>query len=70
MAVGKTSANLIRALYNLSKERDAHKRKTLLNAGLVEMIKWCLLAARKIIEGKMKLPKQTKKFMERHKDDV
>ena len=35
MAVGKTSANLIRALYNLSKEHDAHKRKTLLNAGLV-----------------------------------
>ena len=70
MAVGKTSANLIRALYNLSKEHDAHKRKTLLNAGLVEMIKWFSLAARKIIEGKMKLPKQTKKFMERHKDDV
>ena len=70
MAVGKTSANLIRALYNLSKEHDAHKRKTLLNAGLVEMIKWFSLAARKIIEGKMKLPKQTKKFMERHKDDI
>ena len=70
MAVGKTSANLIRALYNLSKEHDAHKRKTLLNAGLVEMIKWFSLAARKIIEGKMKLPKQTKKFMERRKDDV
>ena len=70
MAVGKTSANLIPALYNLSKEHDAHKRKTLLNAGLVEMIKWFSLAARKIIEGKMKLPKQTKKFMERRKDDV
>ena len=70
MAVGKTSANLIRALYNLSKEHDAHKRKTLLNAGLVEMIKWFSLAARKIIESKMKLPKQTKNFMERRKDDV
>ena len=70
MAVGKTSANLIRALYNLSKEHNAHKRKTLLNAGLVEMIKWFSLAARKIIEGKMKLPKQTKNFMERRKDDV
>ena len=70
MAVGKTSANLIRALYNLSKEHDARKRKTLLNAGLVEMIKWFSLAARKIIECKMKLPKQTKNFMERRKDDV
>ena len=46
------------------------KEKTLLNAGLVEMIKWFSLAARKIIEGKMKLPKQTKNFMERRKDDV
>ena len=34
------------------------------------MIKWFSLAARKIIEGKMKLPKQTKNFMERRKDDV
>ena len=55
MAIGKTSANLICALYNLSKEHDIHKRKTLLNAGLVDMIKWFSLAARKIIEGKMKL---------------
>ena len=35
------------------------KRQTLLNAGLIEMIKWFSLAARKIIEGKLKLPKQT-----------
>ena len=34
------------------------------------MIKWFSLAARKIIEGKMKLPKQTKNFMERRKNDV
>ena len=70
MAVGKTSVNLLRALYNLSKEHDAQKRKILLNAGLAEMIKWFSFAARKIIEGKMKLPKQTKNFMARHKDDV
>ena len=47
----QTSANLIRALYNLSRERDVHKRQTLLNAGLIEMIKWFSLAARRIIEG-------------------
>ena len=35
----RTSANLIRALYNLSREHDSHKRKSLLNAGLIEMIK-------------------------------
>ena len=66
----KTSANLIRALYNLSREHDSNKRKTLLNAGLMEMIKWFSLAARKIAEHKMKLPKQTQKFMDKHKDDV
>ena len=64
----RTSANLIRALYNLSREHDSHKRKSLLNAGLIEMINWFSLAARKIVQGKMKLPKQTQKF--RHQDDV
>ena len=34
------------------------------------MIKWFSLAARKIDQGKIKLPKQTKKFMDRQKDDV
>ena len=34
------------------------------------MIKWFSLAARKIIEGKMKLPKQTQRFMDRHQHDV
>ena len=61
----RTSANLIRALYNLSREHDSHKRKSLLNAGLIEMIKWFSLAAPKIVQGKMKLPKQTQKFMDR-----
>ena len=66
----RASANLIRALYNLSREHDSHKRKSLLNAGLIKMIKCFSLAARKIVQGKMKLPKQTQKFMDRHQDDV
>ncbi len=66
----KTSVNLIRALYNLSREPNTEKRKKLLNAGLIEMIKWFSLAARKITEGKMKLPKQTQRFMDKHKEDV
>ena len=70
VAQQRTSAKLIRALYNLSREHDTQKRQHLLNAGLVEMIKWFSLAARKILEGKMKLSKQTQKFMDRHKDDV
>ena len=39
VAQQRTSANLIRALYNLSREHDTQKRQHLLNAGLVEMIK-------------------------------
>ena len=66
----RTSANLMRALFNLSREHDSHKRKSLLNTGLIEMIKWFSLAARKVVQGKMKLPKQTQKFMSRHQDDV
>ena len=48
----QTSANLIRALYNLSREHDSHKRKSLLNAGLIEMIKWFSLAAQKLFRVK------------------
>ena len=70
VAQQRTTANLIRAMYNLSREHDTQKRQHLLNAGLVEMIKWFYLAARKILEGKMKLPKQTQKIIDRHKDDV
>ena len=67
----RTSANLIRALYNLSRKHDSQKRKSLLNAGLIEMINWFSLAARKIVQGtKMKLTKQTQKFMDGHQDDV
>ena len=44
----QTSANLIRALYNLSREHESHKRKSLLNAGLIEMIEWFSLAAQKL----------------------
>ena len=66
----RTSAYLIRALYNFSREHDSHKRKSLLNADLIEMIQWFSLAARKIVQGKMKLPKRTPKCMYRHQDDV
>ena len=65
----QTSANLVCALYNLSREHDSHKRNHSY-AGLIGMIKWFSLAARKIVQGKMKLPKQTQKFMDRHQDDV
>ena len=34
------------------------------------MIKWFSFAARKIARIKITLPKQTQKFMDKHKDDV
>ena len=69
-AAARTSASLIRALYNLRREPNTAKRKQLLNACLIEMIKWFSLAARKIIESKMKLLKQTQRFVDKHKEDV
>ena len=34
------------------------------------MIKWFSLVARKIVQGKMKLPIKTQNFMVKHQDDV
>ena len=67
--VQQTSANLIRALYNLSREHDSHERKSLLNAGLIERIKCLSLAAQKTIQGKMKLHSQSQTFIGKHQDN-
>lgn len=61
---------VIRALESLSEEENSQKREELLQAGLIEMIKWFTLAARIIVQNKIKLPKQTMDFMNRHKDAI
>ena len=70
MALPFTSKNIIQALKNLGDEKNKMTRQAILNAGLKEMLKWFTFAAQTIIENKIKLPKQTQKYMNKHKDEV
>jgi hypothetical protein len=70
MALPNTSSSILHALHNLSQETNKHAREALLKLGFKEMLKWFSLAAKKIIDGKIKLPKQTASYMAKHKDDV
>ena len=70
MALPRTSPSVIHALQNLSKQTNKYEREALLNAGLKEILKWFSLAAQNIIENRIKLPKQTITYMNKHKDDV
>jgi hypothetical protein len=65
-----TPQAVIRALETLSAEHNVERREELLNAGLKEMVKWFTLAAKIILQKKIQLPKQTQKFMDRHKEDI
>ena len=65
-----TPRSVMNALESLSKERSPSKRQELVESGLTEMIKWFTLAARLILEKKVTLPKQTLKFMDRHKETL
>ena len=40
MALPRTSASVIHALHNLSKQTNKYEREALLNAGLKEILKW------------------------------
>ena len=70
MALPNTSSSILHALQNLSQETNKHAREALLKLGFKEMLKWFTLAAKKITDGKIKLPKQTASYMLKHKDDV
>lgn len=70
MAFPFTSASIIHALQNLSNEQNKGTRELLLKAGLKEILKWFSLAARNIIENKIKLPKQTMRFLDKNKNEV
>jgi hypothetical protein len=70
MALPNTSSSILHALQNLSRETNKHAREALLKLGFKEMLKWFTLAAKKITDGKIKLPKQTASYMLKHKDDV
>ena len=65
-----TPQAVLRELEQLSAERNAHRREELLNAGLKELTKWFTLGSKIILQHQIKLPKQTQRFMDKHKEDL
>ena len=56
-------------MQNLS-QTNRVEREAVLKAGLKEILKWFTLAAKNIIENKIKLPKQTTTFMTKHRKEI
>ena len=69
-AIPKTSGKIIQALKKLGREHDQARRQQILDAGHKAFLKWFTLTARKILLKKIVLPKQTQKFMDRHKEEL
>ena len=69
MALPYTSHSVLVALQNLSQQTTTDEREAVLKAGLKEILKWFRLAAKNIIENKIKLPKQTITFMTKHREE-
>ena len=70
MAIPYTSHLVLPALQNLSQQTNKFEKKAVLKAGLKEILKWFTLAAKNIIENKIKLPKQTTTFMTKHREEI
>ena len=58
------------ALQNLSQQTNRVEREAVLKAGLKEILKWFTLAAKNIIENKIKLPEQITTFMTKHREEI
>ena len=70
MAFPSSPNRIIQALEALSVESDDNLRKLLLRSSLKEMIKWFTLAARKLIQGQITVPKQTQTYINKHKNEI
>ena len=70
MSLPYTSHSVLTALQNLSRQTTTDEREAVLKAGLKEILKWFTLAAKNIIENKIKLPKQTTTFMTKHREEI
>ena len=70
MAIPYTPHSFLAALQNLSQQTNRVEREAILKAGLKEILKWFTLAAKNIIENKIKLPKQTTTFMTKHRGEI
>ena len=64
------SHSVLASLQNLSQQTNRVEREPVLKAGLKEILKWFTLAAKNIIENKIKLPKQTTTFMTKHREEI
>ena len=70
MDIPYTSHSVLTALQTLSQQTNRVEREAVLKAGLKEILKWFTLAAKSIIENKIKLPKQTTTFMTKHGEEI
>ena len=70
MDIPYTSHSVLTALQDLSQQTNRVGRDAVLKAGLKEILKWFTLAAKNIIENKIKLPKQTTTFMTKHREEI
>ena len=70
MDIPYTSNSVLAALQNLSQQTNRVEREAVLKAGLKEILKRFTLAAKNIIENKIKLPKQTTTFMTKHREEI
>ena len=70
MDIPYTSNSVSAALQNLSQQTNRGEREAVLKAGLKEILNWFTLAAKNIIENKIKLPKQTTTFMTKHREEI
>ena len=68
--IPKGTKRILKALAELSQEQDEATREGILQAGFKKFIKWFSMAANIIRSKKVKLPKQTQAFMDRHKHDL
>ena len=70
MAFPSSPNRIIQALEALSHESDGNIRQLLLQSSLKEMVKWFTLAARKIIQGHIHVPKQTQTYINKHQHEI
>lgn len=63
-------SSFFRSLEKLSYETNPFARQKLLRKGFKKILKWFTLASRMILNNKIKLPKQTSTYMEKHRTDL
>ena len=63
-------SKLVRTLRRLQRERDPAKRAHLIELGRKALLNWFAMGARNLIKGILPINKQTKKFINNHRQDL